>query len=72
MALNDSTIVEQVYNTSASVDLVRQQWFLRWPKSKYLEYYRRPAGAKQAGPKGGETVYGVFSNRVFSPHVYKE
>ena len=38
---------------------------------------RRQAGAKQAGPKGGEIDHGVFSdrissNRVFSPHVYQE
>ena len=46
--LNDSIIVEQVYDISVSIDLVRQQWFLRWLKSKDLEYYRRPAGAKQA------------------------
>jgi hypothetical protein len=45
--LNNSLVVEQVRNTSASVGLLRQQWFLRWLKSKDVEYYRRPIGAKQ-------------------------
>ena len=73
MALNDSTVVEQVHDTSASVDLVRQQWFPRWPKSKDLEYHRRPAGAKQAPSrqvlKAGRRFTGV-SLIEFSPHIY--
>ena len=38
--LNDSIVIEQVYDTSASIGLVRQQWFPKWPKSKNIEYYR--------------------------------
>src|SRR6266700_976895 len=70
---NDSTVVEQVRDTSASVGLLRQQWFPRWPKSKDEEYHRRPAGAKQAPsrrvPKAGRWITG-FSLSEFSPHMY--
>src|SRR6266705_5667846 len=71
---NDSTGVERVYDTSASVGLLRQQWFPRWPKKiKDVEYHRRPAGAKQAPsrrvPKAGRWFTG-FSLSEFSPHMY--
>ena len=70
---NDSTVVEQVHDTSASVGLLRQQWFLRWSKSKDVEYHRRPVGAKQAPsrqvPKAGRRFTG-FSLSEFSPQMY--
>ena len=71
VAPNDSTVVEQVHDTSASVGLLRQQWFLRWSKSKDVEYHRRPVGAKQAPsrqvPKVGRRFTGFSLKQSFLP-----
>ena len=37
---NNSTVIKQIHDINASIDLLRQQWFLKWLKSKDIKYYR--------------------------------
>ena len=58
----------KVRDTSASVGLLRQQWFPRRSKSKVVEHHRQLAGASQASPKRrGDGSRGFLSE--FSPYM---